>query len=83
MKTTVYTLPNCVQCDNTKRLMAANNIEFTELALQDHPDKAQEFINQGFKTAPIVDTGSKVWSGFNYEEIKALAKVIDSEQTNP
>lgn len=83
MKTIVYTLPNCVQCDNTKRLMTANNIEFTELALQDYPDKVQEFMDQGHKTAPIVDTGSKVWSGFKYEEIKALAELIDSEQHKP
>lgn len=80
MKTIVYTLPNCSQCETTKRLMTANNIEFEELALQDYPEKAQEFIEQGHKTAPIVDTGSKVWSGFRYEEIKALAQHLDTER---
>jgi glutaredoxin-like protein NrdH len=80
MKTIVYTLPNCSQCDATKRLMTANNIEFDELALQDYPDKAQEFIEQGHKSAPIVDTGSQVWSGFKYEEIKALAQYLDTQR---
>ncbi len=75
---TVYTLPNCVQCESTKRLMKANNIEFTEVALQDHPEKAQEFVEQGHKTAPIVTTDIKIWSGFKYEKIKSLAQYLDT-----
>jgi glutaredoxin-like protein NrdH len=72
MTVTVYTLPNCSQCESTKRLMTANNIEFTEVALQEHPDKVEEFLAQGHRTAPIVTTDTKVWSGFKYEEIRAL-----------
>lgn len=79
---TVYTLPNCVQCESTKRMMKAEGIEFTEVALQDHPDKAKEFIEQGYKTAPIVTTDIKIWSGFRYEKIKSLAQYINSEKVH-
>lgn len=75
---TVYTLPSCVQCESTKRMMKANGIEFTEVPLQDHPDKAKEFMDQGYTTAPIVTTDIKVWSGFRYEKIKSLAQYLDT-----
>jgi glutaredoxin-like protein NrdH len=76
----VYTLPNCAQCESTKRLMLSHDIEFTELPLQDHPDKVEEFLEQGHRTAPIVTTGTKIWSGFRFEEIKALAQHLHSER---
>lgn len=82
IEVTVYTLPNCVQCESTKRMMRVEGIEFTEVALQDHPDKAKEFMDQGFTQAPIVTTDIKVWSGFRYEKIKSLAQHISSERVH-
>lgn len=82
IEVTVYTLPNCVQCETTKRMMRSHNIEFTEVALQDNPDKLKEFIAQGHTTAPIVTTDIKTWSGFRLDKIKSLALHLDAERVH-
>lgn len=76
---TVWTLPNCVQCMQTKREFDKRGIAYTEKALDQHPDKAKEFVELGHTTAPIVTTDIKIWSGFRLEKIKSLETHIHSE----
>ena len=73
---TVYTLPSCVQCDSTKRMMTRLGIEFEAVMLTD--EKAAEFKAQGFMAAPIVTTDRKIWSGFQFHKIQRLAAHIKS-----
>lgn len=73
---TVYTNPNCVQCDSTKRQFDKLGIKYSVVALETVPEKLQEFIEQGFKSAPIVTTDTKIWSGFRLEKIKSLHQHI-------
>ena len=75
---TVYTLPKCVQCEQTKKQFDKLGVDYTEVSLQDHPDKADEFSAQGFTSAPIVTTDIKVWSGFRIGKIESLASYIRS-----
>lgn len=79
---TVYTLPNCVQCDSTKRLMDKLGIDYTTINLADAPDQAAIFRDQGHLTAPIVTTDVKIWSGFRYTKIRSLADHIHSLERN-
>lgn len=73
---TVYTLPVCVQCNQTKRLMDRLGIHYTEIELT--PEKADEFKAQGFTAAPIVTTDIKIWSGFRMSKIQSLSDYIRS-----
>lgn len=73
---TVYTLPVCVQCNQTKKLMDRLGIRYTEVELT--PEKADEFKAQGHFSAPIVTTDIKVWSGFRMSKILSLADYIRS-----
>ena len=73
MTVTIYTLPNCVQCESTKRQFDRYGIEYEVKSFEDDPEKAREFVEMGHKTAPVVVTNDKIWSGFRYEEIKHLA----------
>lgn len=75
---TVYTLPNCVQCEQTKKQFAKLGVEFTEINLQDHPEQAEAFTAQGLTSAPVVTTDVKVWSGFRIGKIESLANYIRS-----
>ncbi|CAB4152709.1 GrxC Glutaredoxin and related proteins [uncultured Caudovirales phage] len=75
---TVYTLPNCVQCVQTKRQFDKLGIDYAEVNLEDHPDKVAEFTTQGLTAAPIVTTDVKVWSGFRIGKIESLANYIRS-----
>jgi glutaredoxin-like protein NrdH len=72
-KATVYTLPSCVQCDSTKRLMTREHIEFDVVDLSTD-EKAMEFVRSlGYSAAPVVVAGDKHWSGFKLDQIMGLA----------
>lgn len=74
MAVTVYTNPNCVQCEQTKRFLDKEGIEYTIENLQsdDNYEKLVEFVNQGFKAAPIVVTDTETWSGFKPDKLGAI-----------
>ncbi len=77
MKITVYSLPNCVQCTQTKKLMDREGIVYEPVNLEEHPDKAAEFKDAGILQAPIVVVGNdgRRWSGFQPDLIKGLVPV--------
>lgn len=79
-KVTVYTLPDCVQCDRTKKLMDRDGIAYDPVKLEEHPDIAEKFRAQGILQAPVVVIGhdGRHWSGFRPELIKEL-KPSDKE----
>lgn len=79
MKITVWTLPNCVQCDQTKKTLNKMGIEYEEKALMDNPEQVEIFRQQGFVAAPIVTTDRKTWSGFRLDKIKSLGHFIFGE----
>jgi glutaredoxin-like protein NrdH len=74
MSVIVYTNPNCVQCEQTKKFLDKEGIEYTVENLQsdDNYEKLVEFVNQGFKSAPIVVTDTETWSGFKPEKLGAI-----------
>jgi glutaredoxin-like protein NrdH len=77
---TVYTTPNCVQCNQTKRVLDREGIEYTVVDLSSDPQKLQEFKDLGHLTAPIVTTDTKIWSGFRLPKILSLASYIHSQE---
>jgi glutaredoxin-like protein NrdH len=81
MAVTVYTNPNCVQCESTKRFLNGEGIAYDVQSLQaeENYDKLVEFVNQGFKAAPIVVTDNDIWSGFRLDKLKALAKELSND----
>jgi glutaredoxin-like protein NrdH len=74
MRVSVYTLPDCVQCDRTKRLLEREGIPFQVFNLDELPAKAAEFKAAGFLQAPIVVLGNdgRRWAGFRPDLIKEL-----------
>jgi glutaredoxin-like protein NrdH len=75
---TVYTKSNCVQCEQTKKRFTHHGIEFTEVNLEENPDKLEEFKEMGLLAAPIIETDVKRWSGFRLDKIDSLAQYIRS-----
>lgn len=74
MKVTVYSKKPCPQCDMTKNLMRREGIEFEEIDLPSHPDKLEQFKEEGLLQAPIVVLGNdgRRWSGFRPDLIMEL-----------
>jgi glutaredoxin-like protein NrdH len=75
---TVYTNPDCVQCDMTKRQFDKLGIEYAVVDLASVPGKLAEFKALGYLSAPIVTTDVKIWSGFRLPKIRSLADHIKS-----
>ena len=74
---TVYSLPNCVQCNATMRTMDKLGIEYRIESASDH---AESLKKRGYRSAPIVrvetDSYEDWWSGFKPEKIKDLTKIL-------
>lgn len=70
----VWTNQNCVQCDQTKRFLDKVNIQYLTLDLSQNPDDLQRFLDMGFKSAPIVENGDDIWSGFRIDKLNKLAE---------
>jgi glutaredoxin-like protein NrdH len=81
LKVTVYTLPVCVQCNQTKKLMDREGIEYDVVDLMGEPELAAKFKEDGFLQAPIVVVGNdgRRWGGFRPDLIKELKPVAAVE----
>ena len=71
---TVYTLPNCVQCDQTKRYMDNNGIKYSAIDLSQDVAASTMVASMGYRQAPVVITEHDHWSGFRLEKLKQLPK---------
>jgi glutaredoxin-like protein NrdH len=69
---TVYTKPSCVQCEQTKKLLAKNGLEFNVIDITEDASAYDKVIAMGFQAAPVVVTDDDSWAGFNPEKINGL-----------
>jgi glutaredoxin-like protein NrdH len=74
MSITVWSKPNCVQCKAVYRAFErVAGLSYTVKNLPDFPEKLQEFIDQGFTAAPVVEAeGFATFAGFNPDAVKAI-----------
>ena len=70
--TVVYTKPNCVQCDQTKRMLDKNGTEYTTVDITQDLDAYDMVVKMGFMSAPVVISGDKSWAGFQPDNINSL-----------
>ena len=79
MTVEVYSNPGCRPCKESKNLLAANGVPFTEIDIATGDGALDLVQSLGFRAAPVVilrDTTNAIkdaWSGFNYEKLAALA----------
>jgi len=79
MKVTVWTTTNCVQCMQTKKQFDKLGIRYDEMALEQHPDKLEEFKAKGLLQAPIVEADTRIWTGFRLDKIQSLRNKLFGE----
>lgn len=70
---TIYTNPNCVACEQTKKAFDLAGVDYETKDLQSHSEALDAFLAKGYRSAPIVVTDTDEWSGFNMDKIKATA----------
>jgi glutaredoxin-like protein NrdH len=71
--TIVYTNPNCVACDQTKRWLDKNNLDYDVVDLSKDSEALAMVQDLGFKAAPVVITDADKWAGFRLDKLQALA----------
>jgi glutaredoxin-like protein NrdH len=72
MTVTVYSKPNCVQCEQTKRYLDNHNIAYSTVDLTQDQEALEMVVGMGYGSAPVVITDTDSWSGFRLEKLHAL-----------
>lgn len=70
---TVYTLPGCIQCDLTKRVLDGAGLPYIVVDLATDPHAVAAVKQLGYASAPVVVVCAASWSGFRPDRIKAVA----------
>jgi glutaredoxin-like protein NrdH len=69
MTPTIYTKPNCVQCEATKRYFDNKGVAYTTVDITQDVDALDRLIEEGYQAAPVVNAGTEWWSGFQPDKI--------------
>ena len=80
MQVTVYSNPNCVQCEATKRWLTTHKINFDTKYISESPEIEALIQEKGYVAAPIVVADGLSWSGFRLEKLKTIKNMIFSEE---
>jgi len=76
MSVTVYSKPQCVQCDATYRALDKKGIEYTVVDITKDPEALEMVRSLGHLQAPVVVAGEDNWSGFRPDQISKLAAKV-------
>ena len=80
MKITLWSKPNCQQCEMTKKQFDKRGIIYTLRRLDRSPKAVERFLELGLMAAPIVETDAKRWSGFRLDKINSLEHHLKVER---
>ena len=75
---TVYSKPNCIQCEMTKMWLNQNKIPYDTVDTEANPEALELLSHYGWQTLPVVaiddeiSDNSKSWSGFQIDKLEAL-----------
>ena len=69
---TVYSNPNCSQCEQTKRFLSLKSLPFESKMISDSPEIFSLIEEKGYTSAPVVVTESDSWSGFRLDKLNSL-----------
>lgn len=73
MSVTVYTLPSCVQCESTKKMLDRRSIAYNVVDMSQDEAALEMIKNLGYQAAPVVIAGEDHWSGFRPDRLNAIA----------
>lgn len=81
MTITVFTKPQCQQCEATKRRLRDRGITFETVDLSENPATLKQLVQAGYRQAPVVITPDAAWSGYRPDLIDQLAGALASTDT--
>ncbi|PFG21305.1 glutaredoxin-like protein NrdH [Serinibacter salmoneus] len=78
MSITVFSKPNCVQCNATYRALDKQGLEYEVVDLTLDAEALNTVKALGYQQAPVVFAGGDHWAGFRPDKIKALVAARDA-----
>ena len=72
MTVTVYSKPDCDQCNATYMQFDKAGIEYTVVDLTEDAEARDYMMSLGYRQAPVVVAGAEHWGGFRIDRIRSL-----------
>ncbi|HFH9839405.1 TPA: glutaredoxin-like protein NrdH [Streptococcus suis] len=69
---TIYSKNDCVQCKMSKKFLDQYNVAYKEINLDEQPEYIEHVKSLGFSSAPVIETETESFSGFQPPKLKAL-----------
>lgn len=70
----IYTVPTCPHCNELKKWLKENNVEFTAYDVSENEEKAEEMKEKsGQMRVPVIDIEGEILVGFD-ESVKNKLK---------
>lgn len=69
---TVYSKPDCMQCNFTKKWLKERNIPYTELNIEEDEDALSKIKEMGYQAVPVVVSSTEHWYGFQPDKLAKL-----------
>ena len=70
---TVYTKPNCMQCNFTKKYLTEKEIEFQTIDITESEEALAEVKGMGFQAVPVIVTeNEEAFYGFQPDRLAKL-----------
>lgn len=82
MTVTVFTKPQCQQCEATERRLNERGITFETVDLSENPETLAQLVHAGYRQAPVVITPDASWSGYRPDLIDELAEALTPSRTS-
>ncbi|WP_124057372.1 glutaredoxin-like protein NrdH [Vaginisenegalia massiliensis] len=73
-KITVYSKPNCMQCNFTKKFLDEHKIAYTAYDVQEDQSALARVQELGFQSLPVIEIdGEDAFFGFRPDKLEQLA----------
>ena len=71
---TVYSKPNCIPCNFTKKYLKDNGIEYRDIDVTQDEEAFNELKMNGYQGVPVVAVGTldNSWNGFRPDRLAEL-----------
>lgn len=79
MKVKIYTKPTCPYCQQAKKWLKDNNIEFDDFNVEEEKYKDELVEVSGQMGVPVIVAGEKIIVGFEEKELEQLKKRLMRE----
>ena len=79
MTVIVYSTPRCPQCNATKRQLDRMGVPYRQIDVTVDTEASAMLRAAGYRQAPVVMAGDRVWTGYRPDLLRTLAERHDQE----